>query len=396
MEDIYIYDALHTPLTMGRPGGKLNESLPLNLVTQLLRTLHRRNKLPTQGLGALYLSCTQPIQGQGGNISRLALLSAGYPPSANGYCFYGSPASGWNAFQTAYSTLLASRQGKPFQIFGGLDSFSRLSQFIETDPWSYALEQLASGNILPPILHADLLATRHAFTKQELEDYTKVSIRSANSKAGKAILYHRLQEICDPNGLTLCKEYDFRPYPLEDSDPSPPEVTDLDRMAQKYYPELEHIHHVHDEKSVAQFADGAALLLIGRPHEPATPMKPVARILALSEEGAPPENPFSGMETATRQVLEQTKIDARKVESWVCSEPFASVGLQYKRAFNIPNTRFNVAGGELCIGLPGGASVAFLLCRLLSTLEQKDQKIGLAVLGTSNGEAGACIIERLS
>jgi acetyl-CoA C-acetyltransferase len=65
------------------------------------------------------------------------------------------------------------------------------------------------------------------------------------------------------------------------------------------------------------------------------------------------------------------------------------------RELSIPHDRLNVNGGACALGHPIGASGARILVTLLSALEARDARRGLASLCIGGGEAVALAVERL-
>jgi len=55
----------------------------------------------------------------------------------------------------------------------------------------------------------------------------------------------------------------------------------------------------------------------------------------------------------------------------------------------------NVHGGAVSLGHPIGASGARILVTLISALNQKNKKLGLATLCIGGGEAAAVIVEMI-
>ena len=57
-------------------------------------------------------------------------------------------------------------------------------------------------------------------------------------------------------------------------------------------------------------------------------------------------------------------------------------------------SRLNVHGGAVALGHPIGASGAALVIRLLSVLEAKSARIGVAAICNGGGGASAIVLER--
>ena len=70
------------------------------------------------------------------------------------------------------------------------------------------------------------------------------------------------------------------------------------------------------------------------------------------------------------------------------------VAMIAQRDLDIPGDRLNVNGGACALGHPIGASGARVLATLLSALESRGGKRGVASLCIGGGEAVAMAVER--
>ena len=71
----YIYDAVRTPRSKGKPGGSLHEVKPISLVTTLIDAMKERNPtLDPNGIDDLVLGCVSPVADQGACIAKTAAV----------------------------------------------------------------------------------------------------------------------------------------------------------------------------------------------------------------------------------------------------------------------------------------------------------------------------------
>jgi len=399
MPEALIYEAIHSPLSPGNAEGSLYEVTPLSLTVQLLQYLLNPQRRDLSRIQSLHLACMHPIREQGGNFSRMALAQADFDHRVVGHNYYGTAGAGWSALASALQGLQVF-PADSLQVVGGFDSFSRLGQHLDPNPWSFNLHQLGASRALPLPIQADLLAARLGLSPSDLDAYTESSLKKARTQKGKSIQNHRLVPICDANGLAIATKHESEKDHKTEADKGSvpyltldPEHEGLKLLALKHFPELEQIPPTHTAYHLAPRADGAALLLIGNTDPGSTGSRPIARILAFVESGGPPADPQSVASEAAEHILNQTGLSAREIDSWAVLEAFAADGIRFQRKFDIPDARLNEAGGELYLGCPGGASAAFLICRLLSVMEKKGRKRGIAALGSTSGEGGACLIE---
>ena len=78
MPEAYIYDHVRTPRGRGKSDGALHEVTALALATAPLKALKQRNNLAPGSVDDVVLGCVDPVGEAGGDIARMAALSAGY------------------------------------------------------------------------------------------------------------------------------------------------------------------------------------------------------------------------------------------------------------------------------------------------------------------------------
>ena len=81
------------------------------------------------------------------------------------------------------------------------------------------------------------------------------------------------------------------------------------------------------------------------------------------------------------------------VDLFEVNEAFAVVAMIAQQELGLPSEKLNVHGGACALGHPIGASGARILATLISALETRGQRRGLASLCIGGGEATAMAIE---
>ena len=61
----YIFDAVRTPRSKGKPGGSLYEVKPIDLAAGLFRALQTRHDLDTSYVDDVVMGCVMPVGEQG-------------------------------------------------------------------------------------------------------------------------------------------------------------------------------------------------------------------------------------------------------------------------------------------------------------------------------------------
>lgn len=98
---------------------------------------------------------------------------------------------------------------------------------------------------------------------------------------------------------------------------------------------------------------------------------------------------------AIQKLLERVGWQVGDVDLFEINEAFAVVPMAAQKALGIPRDILNVNGGACALGHPIGATGARLIVTLLSAMEARDLRRGVASLCIGGGEATAIAIERI-
>ena len=94
-------------------------------------------------------------------------------------------------------------------------------------------------------------------------------------------------------------------------------------------------------------------------------------------------------------MLERLQWSTGDVDLYEINEAFAVVTMAAMESLKLPHEQVNVHGGACALGHPIGASGARILVTLISALEQRGLKRGVASLCIGGGEATAMAVEIL-
>ena len=147
--------------------------------------------------------------------------------------------------------------------------------------------------------------------------------------------------------------------------------------------------------NASSISDGAAALVLMRASTAEKlGLTPLARIAGHGAHAHAPGLFTTAPVPAMRQALKRAGWGVDDVDLFEVNEAFAVVAMIAQREMAIPRERLNVNGGACALGHPIGASGARILATLLSALEARDEKRGLASLCIGGGEAVAMAVER--
>lgn len=148
--------------------------------------------------------------------------------------------------------------------------------------------------------------------------------------------------------------------------------------------------------NASSISDGAAALVLTRASvAERLGLNPVARIAAHAAHAQESAKFATAPGPAMRRALELAGWTPGQVDLFEVNEAFAVVAMLAARELDIPDERLNVNGGACALGHPIGASGARILATLVSALQARGGRRGLASLCIGGGEATAMAVELL-
>ena len=402
MPDAFIYDHVRTPRGRGKADGALHEVTALNLATQALAAVRERNKLDPALVDDVVLGCVDPVGEAGGDIARVAALTAGYGNGVPGVQINRFCASGLDAVNFAAAEIMSGQHD--MTIGGGVESMSRVGIGAAGGAWSMDPAIALKSYFMPQGISADLIATKYGFSRDDVDAYAVESQKRAATAWCEGRFARSVVSVKDVNGLTiLAKDEHMRPgttmQSLAQLNPSFVQLGEMggfDAVAVQAHPELETINHVHHAGNSSGIVDGAAAVLIGSKQAgESAGLKPRMRIRAFANIGSEPAIMLTGPVDVTKKVLARAKMSLDDIDLVEVNEAFASVVLRYCQAFDLDAAKVNVNGGAIAMGHPLGATGAMILGTVIDELERRDLSIALVTLCIGAGMGTATIIERV-
>lgn len=402
MTEAYIFDAIRTPRGKGKKTGSLHEVRPIELLSTLLVALREKNDLDTAQIDDCLIGVNAPLEEQGGDIARTAVLHAGYDldvPAAqiNRFC-----SSGLEAVNLAAAKI---RSGwDDLIIAGGLESMSRVP--LGSDGGAMFLDPLVSTRIgyIPQGISADLIASLEGFSRNDVDELAVQSQKRAAIAQAEKRFDHSLIPVKDQNGIVMISKDEYvRPRTtlegLAALNPSFEKMGNagFDRVALHKYFQLEKINHVHHAGNSSGIVDGAALVLVGSEEKgKVLNLKPRAKIISTALVGLDPTIMLTGPAPASQKALKKVGMNINDIDLIEVNEAFAAVVLKFMKDMRINDfDKINVNGGSIALGHPIGATGSILLGTCLDELERQDLQTGLITLCIGGGMGIATIIERV-
>ena len=401
MTEAYVYDAVRTPRGKGKSDGSLHEITPIQLVTQVLEAVRDRNNLDTAHVDDVAMGVVSPVGEQGAVITRTAVLNAGFAETTAGIQVNRFCASGLESINIAAAKVKAGEAD--LTIGGGVESMSRVPMGSDGGAWPVDPSVAFKTYFVPQGISADLIATKHGFSRDDVDAYAVESHKRAARSWNEGRFRKSIVPVKDVLGMeALSRDETVRPDTdmqalgaLAPSFAMLGESVGFNSVAIQRYPEIEKINHVHHAGNSSGIVDGAAAVLIGTKEVGAKlGLKPRARIVSMASVGAEPTIMLTGPEFAAQKALKRAGMTKKDIDLWELNEAFASVVLRFMQAMDIDHKDINVNGGAIAMGHPLGATGAMIFGTMVDELERSGKSTALITLCIGAGMGTATIIER--
>jgi len=416
MSEAYIIDAVRTPRGIGKPGkGALSHLHPQHLAATVLKAIRDRNNLDTATVDDIVWSTSTQKGKQGGDLGRMAALSAGYDIKASGTTLDRFCGGGISSVNFASASVMSGMED--CVIAGGTEMMSYTAQ-IGAEEANAGIKPLGmgSGNAALDELHpqshqgvcGDAIAALEGISREALDALALVSQQRADRAIKEGRFDKSVVPVYNTDGSIALDHEEF-PRPdttaegLAALKPSFAALKDFDlgngvtfaKQIQRRYPNLEWegVHHAGNSSGVV---DGAAAVLItSRDYADKHGLKPRARIVAYANMGDDPTLMLNAPVPAAKKVLEKAGLTTDDIDVWEINEAFAVVAEKFIRDLKLDREKVNINGGAMALGHPIGATGSILIGTALDELERSGGRYGLVTMCAAGGMAPAIIIEKI-
>ena len=389
-----IVDAVRSPI--GKRNGTLSHIRGDDLSAQVLNGMLARNGVDPGEIQDVQWGCVTQINEQAWNIGRNVALAAGWPVSVCGTTVDRQCGS---SMQTNFNAAAAVWSGQlDLVVSGGVEMMSRVPMGSNNGSMSDAV--LDRFDVVMQGISAEEIAEQWNLSREELDRYSYES----HMRAARAIDEGRFVKEIVPVDVDV-------PAPDSGGGGAPTMVrtrfavdeavrreTTMERLA-ALQPAF-----VPDGKTTAgnssQIVDGAAAVLIASERKAAElGLRPRARFLGFGIAGVDPHLMLHGNPEACERALAKAGLTWDDIEVIEVNEAFASVVLQFLADTGLGERweagDVNPNGGGISLGHPLGATGARITASLVSELERRNARYGIAAMCIGFGQAIAGVIERV-
>ncbi|TFD71693.1 thiolase family protein [Cryobacterium sp. Hb1] len=388
-----IVDVLRTPSGRGKPGGALDGIHPADLLATVLRELVSRNDLDPALVDDVIGGCVSQVGEQSNNVTRTALLSAGFPDTVPGTTIDRQCGSSQQA--TAFAAQAVMSGSADVVIACGVESMSRVplgSSAGSQDPYGTLMHERYPDELVNQGVSAELINQKWNLGRDALDNYAARSHRRAAATAERGDFSGEIVTVTRPDGSVVSEDETIRAGTSHASLVGLLPAFRTDALAARF-PKLG--WHVTAGNS-SPLTDGAsATLIMSAKRADQLGLNARARFHSFTVVGSDPLLMLTGVIPATQRILSRAGLSIDDIDAYEINEAFASVPLAWLHELHADPDCLNPRGGAIALGHALGSSGTRLLGTLLNHLEMTGGRWGLQAMCEGGGMANATLIERL-
>jgi acetyl-CoA C-acetyltransferase len=392
MPDIVILSATRTPIGAFQ-GAFAGVSAPKLGAAAIKAAIAKAGITPTDVTDCLMGNVLQAGLGQA--PARQAALGAGLPQSVRCITVHKVCGSGMQTVIGA-SHFLAGGMGT-IAVAGGMENMTLAPYLLPKAREGFrighqqVIDSMITDGLWDPYnnLHmgncAEQCATKYKFTREQQDAYAIESFKRANAaqKDGRFAAEITPFEITDAKGNVTKVEHDEGPAKVKYD-----KIPTLKPAFQK--------DGTITPANASSINDGAAALVLATADTAKVKgLKPIARLTGFGGHAQDPVWFTTAPVPATQAALARAGWSVKDVDLWEVNEAFAVVPMAFMQELGIAADKVNVRGGAIALGHPIGASGARILVTLISALQERGLKRGVAAICIGGGEGLAACVEMI-
>lgn len=379
---------------MGSFQGALSDASATQLAATAVGAAVERAGLKGEAIERIYMGCVLPA-GLGQAPARQAALNAGLPEHIEATTINKMCGSGMQAAILAADALAAG--SVDLLIAGGMESMTnapylslrhrsgaRIGHDVLKDHmYLDGLEDAYTPGKLMGAF-AEEVAQEYQFSRADQDAFAIASLERAQAAQASGAFDREITpvEVQGRKGVTRV---------TQDEQPARGDVAKIPTLKPAFARD-----GTITAANASSISDGAAALVMTRASvAERLGLTPVARVVSHAAHAHAPARFTTAPVFAMQKALAKAGWGVGDVDLFEVNEAFACVAMIAMKELGIGHDVLNVHGGACALGHPIGASGARILATLLSALETRGARRGLASLCIGGGEATAMAVELL-
>jgi acetyl-CoA acyltransferase len=350
--------------------------------------LNRNPGVDPNSVDDLIWGCVMQRGEQGFNVARNILLRTRLPHTVPAQTVNRLCGSSMSALHTAAANIKAGL-GDTY-IIGGVEHMGHLdmNDAVSPNPLMGLSVAQASGSMG---LTAEYLALLHGITREQMDAFGARSHQRAAAAREQGFFNREIIPIMGHNEVGA-------PSMIEQDETIRPETTAkiLATLKPVFNPKSGTI----TAGTSSQVTDGASVMIVmSAERASALGLTPIAKIVSMAVVGVDPSIMGYGPVSASKKALALAGLSIKDIDHVELNEAFAAQALPVLKdleLLDVMDDKVNVYGGAIALGHPFGCSGARITGTLLSVMQQRDSRLGLATMCIGLGQGIATIVERLN
>ena len=389
MRDAVIVEAVRTPIGKGKANGALHGINAVDLLAHSLKAVVERTGIDAALIDDVIGGAVSQVGEQSQNVTRTALLAAGYPESVPGTTVDRQCGSSQQAVHFAAQGVIAGAYD--IVVAAGVESMSRVpmgSSSVGRESLGVGFEERYPDGLVPQ-------GNQRRIDRRQVgtEPYP-----TGQSSRRRVIEKPRWQPkvATSPRKLAtlpqLSVDEAIRPGTTVETLAGLRTAFESDYYAQRF-PQIDWSITAGNSSPLS---DGSSAVMITTSEIAAKlGLTPKARLHSFAVAGDDPLYMLTAVIPATQKVLARAGLTVSDIDLFEVNEAFAPVVLSWAADTGVDLSKVNVHGGAIALGHPLGGSGTRIMTTLVNAMEQRGARYGLQTMCEAGGLANATILERL-
>ncbi|ANQ72467.1 thiolase family protein [Rhodococcus qingshengii] len=388
MRDAVIVEAVRTPIGKGKANGALHGINAVDLLAHSLKAVVERTGIDAALIDDVIGGAVSQVGEQSQNVTRTALLAAGYPESVPGTTVDRQCGSSQQAVHFAAQGVIAGAYD--IVVAAGVESMSRVpmgSSSIGRESLGVGFEERYPDGLVPQGISAELIAAKWGLSRTQLDEFSASSHRKAALATESGYFTKELATLPQ-----LSVDEAIRPGTTVETLAGLRTAFESDYYAQRF-PQIDWSITAGNSSPLS---DGSSAVMITTSEIAAKlGLTPKARLHSFAVAGDDPLYMLTAVIPATQKVLARAGLTVSDIDLFEVNEAFAPVVLSWAADTGVDLSKVNVHGGAIALGHPLGGSGTRIMTTLVNAMEQRGARYGLQTMCEAGGLANATILERL-
>lgn len=388
MRDAVIVEAVRTPIGKGKANGALHGINAVDLLAHSLKAVVERTGIDAALIDDVIGGAVSQVGEQSQNVTRTALLAAGYPESVPGTTVDRQCGSSQQAVHFAAQGVIAGAYD--IVVAAGVESMSRVpmgSSSIGRESLGVGFEERYPDGLVPQGISAELIAAKWGLSRTQLDEFSASSHRKAALATESGYFTKELATLPQ-----LSVDEAIRPGTTVETLAGLRTAFESDYYA-KRFPQIDWSITAGNSSPLS---DGSSAVMITTSEIAAKlGLTPKARLHSFAVAGDDPLYMLTAVIPATQKVLARAGLTVSDIDLFEVNEAFAPVVLSWAADTGVDLSKVNVHGGAIALGHPLGGSGTRIMTTLVNAMEQRGARYGLQTMCEAGGLANATILERL-